>query len=470
MAGNPGAPVGNKTQFMGQRNLTNIPAGTVIRPESVGLLMNTYSLQQVAAKIATITGKALPADDIPLLQNFINKYRLDRFAGGPINTAWTELAYDFIQAKRNIAEYRSTLDPLVIPPFNARANPLDQEMGGAYRDLQGGYLTREVKTLSNNENPMRTTLHPQLDASALDTPRSQPVGETVTQADLFRKISTALDNIRGVISPETLDDALKRIQFSNTNYASVNLRTITVDFDSRNRITNANQYQWMLNGAAQAGQRGNVIVNDLPQNLLFMRIFDMTLPYTANFGSYYGNIRLYIPELRGMAVPVNQYLGQDNERNIVNNYHFEFTMEGIVGDRVLIKPVNATYIFRRPLLQLSTITFEWYNPFDLVQLAPDSGVFTANYGTPTLVFTGGNTSSLSTGSLVYISGAVTTPTRIAREVNRDQGWICTVLSATSFSIPLDTTILAPSVQTGLYVYFGNQRIFAKLELKCLDLQ
>lgn len=462
MAGRLGPPAGGHVDFMRQNNFDFISGDTQLSVQNQGLLASTFSLQRIVETIAAMLQREVRPEEIQLVANMVNKYNLSKFSGQTIGYAWNMLAREYVYLRKAQADYRKTASRT---QFDPRGDPIEQETGGAYTDIKA-YQTAEARHLTNNENPARFTFFPQIDGSVLD-PERKP---HITQESIMEQFATALTNISSVVNPESIDKALQKIQYNITNYASINLRTITIDFDSRNRVPNETRYSWVLNAAAQSGQRGDVIVHDLPQNLLFIKISDFSVPYSVNFGSYYGNIRLLITEIRSQGIPVNQYLGKNNEENVINVYHFEFSMGDIKNDRVELRALNPIYIFRRPLTTLPSVTFEWYNPFELINLAPDSGTFTINYGTNPLTFTLGSTASLTTGSLVYITGASTSDIAIRNRINREQGWIATVLSATSFSIPLDTSTLPVSTESGIFVYFGNQRIFVKIEMKCLDFQ
>ena len=444
-----------------------IPPGLQFTRENSGLLNNNYSISRIADLVQNKTKKDFTIGDRTVLAKLLVQVSREKYLGKTFQTVWNSIADYYIgipvAVKRKI--------------YNQDYNPNDdsktQESEGQFDDVKS-YMTAEVKKLTDNENPLRATFFPSSqNPSVLSREnRSIPDGikrSPISESQYYEYVLDAVKDIRGAINPEGIDDAIKKIQFSNTTYQSVNLKTITIQFDTRNNSRlNSQDYTWGIQNTGFNGTRGDIYVQDMPQNLIYMKITEMEVPYTENITNYYNTLRLLIREFSAQSITVSQFLGPTQTQNNTSPYHFEFQVKSVNRGRAIIVPTQPLYIFRRPITQMDRITLLWYNPYEPVRFDTDQLDFTGVYGGATAVFNSPTPHNLTTGDLVYINNASTGVTQLNNLLNTNNGLPVTVLSTTSISVSIDTTAATTLLQNGVTIYFGSKRIFFSIEFKCLD--
>ena len=229
---------------------------------------------------------------------------------------------------------------------------------------------------------------------------------------------------------------LEKIRASNTSVDSINLKNITLQFDTRNRKPTESNYSWNVYSSGYNGRRGdlNITGNQL-QNIISMRVVSFWLPISTT--NYYKKIRMFIKEFGSQSISVSEFLGP-NEENYTEPYHFEFNVEKIEGNRAFLVPERNTFLFTTPMTQTDTFTVIFRSPFENTPVETDSGVFVVTYGaTTTLVTTSSH--KLSTGDVVYLTGISTGVKFLNNALNTFSGLPVTVLSTTQLSVPVDSS-------------------------------
>lgn len=449
-----------------------VSPGLIFTKENSGLLNNNYSISRIADLVQKKSGKPFTNGDRNVLGRLLEMVSREKYLGQQFITIWNSIADYYsklpVAARKKI--YNQDFDP--------DTDSKSQELDGQFNDVKS-YQTAELKKLTDNENPLRTTLFPSNQNPSVLTRDNRSIPDGIARASvlntqggqlqLYEKLLTVLQDVHGVLNPESLDESLKKIQFSNTNYQSVNLKTITIQFDTRNNNRlGSNDHTWGIQNTGFNGTRGDIYVQDMPQNLIYMKITEMEVPYTENITNYYNALRLLIKEFSAQSITVNQFLGATQTSNNTSPYHFEFQIKSINRNRALIVPVQPLYIFRRPVTQMDRITLLWYNPYEPVRFDTDQLDFTATYGGATTLFNSPTPHNLTTGDLIYINNASTGIPALNNILNSNNGLVVTVLSTTSISVSVDSTSAISLSQNNVTIYFGSKRIFFSIEFKCLD--
>jgi hypothetical protein len=475
---------------MSSNNISNdrIPTGlansiiqgsdTIVKPEWIfsretsGLLNNDYSLSRIADLVQKKSKKPFTIGDNNTLVKLLSMVSREKYLGKTFYNVWDSIAEYYanlpVATKRKI--YNSD--------FNPNSDPKTQEEYGQFDDIKS-YQNAELKKLTDNENPLRATLFPSNQNPSVLTRENRSIPDGIArntglhtatgQIQLYEKLLTVLQDVHSVLNPESLDESLKKIQFSNTNYQSVNLKTITIQFDTRNNNRlGTDDYTWGIQNTGFNGTRGDIYVQDMPQNLIYMKITEMEVPYTENATNYYNTLRLLIKEFSAQSITVSQFLGPTQTRNNTSPYHFEFQVKSINRNRAIIVPVQPLYIFRRPITQMDRVTLLWYNPYEPIRFDTDQLDFVATYGGATTVFNSPTPHNLTTGDLVYINNASTGSLSLDNILNNTNGLPVTVLSTTSISVSVNSATATVLSQNGVTIYFGSKRIFFNIEFKCLD--
>lgn len=470
-ASNDRIPTGLANTIM-QGSDALVPPGLVFTKENSGLLNNDYSLSRIADIVFKKTGKNFTIGDSQVLSKLLVTVSREKYLGQPFGTIWNSIADYFVNLP--VEKKRKIYNQDYIPDNSARI----QEEEGQFNDIKS-YQTAELKKLTDNENPLRATLFPSNQNPSVLTRDNRSIPDGIRRGDnlstpegqarFYESLLDTIQDIHKVVNPEGIDDALKKIQFSNTNYKSVNLKTISIQFDTRNNNRlNTSDYTWGIQNTGFNGTRGDIYVQDMPQNLIYMKITEMEIPYTENIANYYNTLRMLIREFSAQSITVSQFLGPTQTLNNTSPYHFEFQVKSINRNRATIVPVHPLYIFRRPITQMDRITLLWYNPYEPIKFDTDQLDFVGTYGGATATFVSPTPHNLTTGDLIYINNASTGVTSLNNVLNSYNGLIVTVLTTNSISVSVDTTAATILSQNGVTIYFGSKRIFFSIEFKCLD--
>jgi hypothetical protein len=279
--------------------------------------------------------------------------------------------------------------------------------------------------------------------------------------------------LNSFLAPESTEEMFSRIQSINTNYYNINLIHQLIQLDSRNRLpatygSNPNEYKWNIHTSGLPGQLGDVRIQDTTQQIIQMTLFPFWAPVNASVSNPYFKMRLLFKEFVSQSITVSEFNNSGQSTPTLENYHFELEVDKIVGDRMYLIPRQSLFNFRKPMARMETLTTQFRTPFNEEVFDPDSGVFTITYGNPTLfTITSPSVHLLNTGDLIYVYNSNSGNSTIDAIINDSIGYDITKLSATQFTIQVDSSVLAGS-EDGINVYYGSKRVFFEVEFLCLE--
>lgn len=192
------------------------------------------------------------------------------------------------------------------------------------------------------------------------------------------------------------------------------------------------------------------------KNIVSMEVPSFNIPFVSMADNFYKKITMTINELKG-----DSYGAYEN-----SNFHFMFGYESI-GLLLKLTPDNTTYKFKFPINPKS-LSFSFGSPFvpinfDLDRMYADD----LNYLSTNGIISFNQSHNLGSGDIIYITDFKTLNNtaniNIIAQINRLEGHIVTVESATSISINIDfTAIIDPDINNKPFIYFGSKRIIFPL--------
>ena len=192
------------------------------------------------------------------------------------------------------------------------------------------------------------------------------------------------------------------------------------------------------------------------KNIVSMEVPSFNIPFVSVADNFYKKITMTINELK------------DDKNGAYENYniHFMFGYESL-GLLLKLTPDNTTYKFKFPINPKS-LSFSFGSPFvpinfDLDRMYADDLNYLSNNG----VISFNQSHNLGSGDIIYITDFQTLNNtaniNIIAQINRLEGHVITVESATSISINIDfTTIVDPDINNKPFIYFGSKRIIFPL--------
>lgn len=198
------------------------------------------------------------------------------------------------------------------------------------------------------------------------------------------------------------------------------------------------------------------------KSIIKMEVPSFNIPFVNVADNFYKKITMTINELK-----TDSFGAYEN-----SNFHFMFSYESLGLLLKLTPDNNGLYTFKYPINPKS-LSFSFGSPFvpisfDLDRMYALDLDYLSNNG----VITFNQQHNLGSGDIVYITGFSTLNNtdniNIIATINRLEGHIITVESATSISINVDfTSIINPDPTNTPFIYFGSKRIIFPLILTYL---
>lgn len=505
-------------QRMSKRHVLNaegaLPQDTILAANAMNILITADSMRTIANLITKQINRKLTTGEIGQLDAFIKRLPDSQFSGMPLGAAHVKIANDFIHRHKMWDEVAEEQEDLA-----ALTRIKEQTTEPTYVDA----MKAEIGALSDNENALKYSMfHDRRGRSIVSKERAgkertfrdrsapdnylnvegqdwkaaeagyAPAGEEMSdpssgqanpamleaafrnQVRVNKELMKYLKSWNGMFNAETIDDIFSRSTASLMTFGSVVMPHQVVPLDTRFRLIDYNPpipntaYRWYVHTSNDAGRPGDIRTQDTLTQVMAMTIDPFWIPVSNARYQYYDRVRMYIHEFKSQAVQVNEFVDGDSGTVTRSNfYHFEFLVDRIGVDRIHLKPINPTYVFRMPIAQVNTLTVSFRSPFELIVFDPDRLNFVVSNTNPA-VFTSFEPNNLATGDLVYVTNfeAMGFPDEV-KLVNQPAGWFITRLSATTFSIPVDLSAL-PGPVPNIEVQFGSKRIVTQIEFISLE--
>jgi hypothetical protein len=446
----------------------------MIATDTYHLILSQESLTTIANHVSKAIKRKLGPNEVDALIKFIARTPESRYYQKDYAGTQKAIAQDFLTRNAKMLRVVQEQD-------------LDDNLSGVSADTDIGgisdYNRKEISQLTDDENSFKFTAHVNrrgdavIDRERVEGKRSSPdnllpTSAVKTQYLVNKELFKMARMIQKLLAPESTEDMFSKFQTMNTNYYSINLVHQIVQFDSRYRLpnytNNNSDFRWYVHTAGQAGQLGAVRILDTIQQVIQMRIFPFWVPVNTTTLNPYAKIRLLIREFINQCITAYEFNDPTQSLPEAKDYHFEFDVEKQVGDRLYLVPIQNEFTFRKPMARIESITTNFRTPFQEDIFDPDSGVYTMTFGNPTLLtLTNFTDNFLNTGDLIYIYNSDSGIPTLDAELDSPYGYVITKLSATQFTIAVDSSAAVGS-QTGVNVYYGSKRVTFQIEFIALE--
>jgi hypothetical protein len=400
-----------------------IPADTLVTVKNCrSLIQNKSTLINIANTVSKNIKRCLSRNEIADLQNFCRVLSIDFYCGKKYDAAIRIISGAYVSEIYNNTDKNVSLEKLSSDGLTI--------------------AQQEVAALTPNENKDKFTVF------------ATTTGRPITINNEFKKPKYDVNGIKP-------DDG----EPTDLAYNAVKLVRQTIQFDSRNRLSTANQrnptyFKWNLHSAGQPGQLGSIRMQDQLQQIIEMEISPFWIPVNLTNFNGYDKIRMLISEFSIQGIIVTEFNDPTLSVPTTSNYHFEFDIVERKIDRVKLEAREPKFRFRKPFAKnFDTFTVRFFTPFGLDIFDNDFGLFSITPGNPTL-FTSQVPFNLNTGDLVYVYNSQ------VPEINRLDGQIITKVSNTQFTIEVNTDGRAS--ESNINVYFASKRVFFQIAFNCLE--
>jgi hypothetical protein len=452
-----------------------IPADTMITTGNSKLLFTQQSWNLIANKVSRIAGRKLLGGEVEAIKNFIAHLPETNYYQMTYGDATSKIAGDFVG--RNATKLGMI-----------REENLDEHISRIDRDTDSGgivdYQKKELLQFTPDENAFKYAVFADrrgnaiIDRDRVNGERSSPdnilplssvKNQYLTNQETFKGMKL----LQSFLDPESVESMMARFQGLTTNYYNINLFRQIIQFDSRNRLptgtgSTAFDYSWNIHNSAITGQIGSIRIQDTIQQIIMMTLYPFWAPVNSTTLNIYDEFRLLIKEFSSQSTTSFEFNDADQSVPTAHPYHFQLRVQKLQGDRMYLVPVQREFKFRAPMARAETITTQFRTPFEHDMFDPDSGIFTVTFANPTLfTITNPAVHLLNTGDLIYVYNLDSSSSSINNEINRKQGQIITKLSATQFTIAVDSSAIS-GTETGVHVYYGSKRVYLQIEFTSLE--
>jgi len=444
------------------------------------VLFTQDSLTRTANAISAIKKRVLTESEIVQLVEYVKNIPPERFFGKRLNESIDMIARNFVKRGNGLAPIPEAM--------------LEEVMGiteitdglGSMRE----YQKMEINQLTSNENQIKYTYYPDKRGNAvLDRKRAEgnysspdnipPFSETPAAVTAGTATGTpgprpstellsAIKLLNSFLDPKSIQDTFSGMRQVWTTYQTITLPHQTIPLDSRNRLlnnTSRKEYSWYLNPAGQAGQMGNIHIQDTLKEIIRMQVSPFWLPVSSAMSGYYGKVRMIIKEFASQSIPVVEYPFSDESAPLEYTYHFEFETRRRDKNKLYLVPIYNTFNFRTSISRVEKLTIAFRTPFNELEFETDRMDMTMTSALiPTV--TSIVPHNLSTGDLVYFTKYNSVSTTLNTLVNRQEGYFITKTGPNTFTVPIDTT--AAGVTLPVTVYFGSKRLITQIEFTSLE--
>lgn len=425
---------------------------TIITPDNKQILLEKTTLTMIANNISKKTGNRV---NINSLVTLIKSMDYTRLYNKNYQDSITEISKLYMTPNQNKP--------------NLYIDNLDNET-----PTVTDYLKRQTLYMTGNENQYKYTQNvARRGDSIIYTDLQDKINDNTRQLhnlsdeDFKGKILNGVENLQKFFDPMNIDALVKRAGAAPPGlqtYQNITFPRRLVRFDSMNRLVNSTNtcIQWRLNFSGHQGQKGDIYVQDTIKEIKRIQFFPFWLPIIDPKDIYYNTISLYIKEFWD-AVSSSHILS-DNINN--EKYHFQFNIEKVEPTRIYLTPIQPFYNFSKSIGSIERISTVFYNPFNEIIFDNMDGVYSVVNGVLTTFTLLNGDHNLTTGDLVYILNYNSTDSNINDEINNSRGHIITVTGINTFTIPIDTSLLA-AVQD-VNITYGSKRIFFQMEFTSLE--
>lgn len=263
---------------------------------------------------------------------------------------------------------------------------------------------------------------------------------------------------------------------SSANFSEEEIRKNYVLLDSRYRAKASTgeitKFEWSFNIGQQQTDEGSVNVVGNVRDIISMRVYPSRMPYVASADNKYSRVSMLVEEMETQA-----FIAHETRKF---HYMFETEINGDYVDLITDKFNDGWFHFEKPITSPNTITISFGSPLEPIVFERDRDWVGIDYFAiaPLTQITTENPHNLNNGDVVYFSLFTVIPITdpalkelndinngILNDINRESGFIITVIDPTNFSIAYDSSnIQSPTPNVRFRVFYGSKRLFVPLEL------
>lgn len=393
-------------------------------------LKNPIMVQLVVGKIAQNLGRALQPQEIRRVQTHIVQLRPDR---------------EILDA--DIRGLITSLATVYTDEFEKVEGKIGYDVEYDLKSLQN----REIGINSENNQVVS-----QFELESLSTQQA-----TYTNLiDVLRK-GISVTSIAGQTDPYDI------LQLFNPRQQWVHAGFF---IDSRNRANPSTGL--MYNVLTNIAQTANVVEGSVNNINVVRDIIRVTAP----------QLRIPKPLNTTTANPINQY-------NLISLQFTEFGNVGMIARQqrnfqFLFKPVaNNNFIDLDPLFEgvvefvkpsnINSFTAVFGSPLNPIIFDPDRKRVTFTYGAVTTVIVDGQEPHYLTNNDIvtfdqFTTAAPAADASVIATMNGTVGLQVTVTNAYTFTIPVNTATITPTVGLNIFCYFESKRIFCPIDVEYVE--
>lgn len=298
---------------------------------------------------------------------------------------------------------------------------------------------------------------------------SYDVPEQKSMLSSFRSFKSRREGI--TTGTETIISQLVGLDTSEKIRRSLNpqsnLRQNYIIFDSRYRVKtygSISAFQWNFVQNLTLAD-GSVNIYGSLRDIVALRVYPLRIPYVLAGDTAQERISLNVVELSPQG-----FVAHENRR-----FHFLFKTT-VAGNWIDCQPFNFNdgyYRFNKPVSRLDTLTLTFGDPLKQIQFDADRSNYQIAYGVLVTTITTDIDHNLITGDKVYFEDFTTTnpvaDADLIKFINGPDGFYITFIAPTIFTIPLDTSSLAPPPPgIKLSVYFESKRLYIPIEITYIE--
>lgn len=241
-------------------------------------------------------------------------------------------------------------------------------------------------------------------------------------------------------------------------------RTETIVLDTRHRELNLSsqsgirKFRWSILNHTQIKQEGSAHYVGIMRDIVSVKVLPIRIPTPSNGSAVNDRERLtlYFDEFSSQA-----FLNSNEFRK------YQFIFKPVAdGSYLELDPDNfncGLYEFTPPITRLDKLTFSFGNPVRPVVFDIDRSLCTFATGSPTTITTS-VPHNLTTGDIVifedFSTASPTADESVINEFNDPDGLVATVLTGTTFTVPIDTSSLAGAIDPATITCFFDSKRFS----------
>lgn len=276
-----------------------------------------------------------------------------------------------------------------------------------------------------------------------------------------------ISSIMGISKPSEIMRRFNPESMLRKNY-------FLLDSRYKNPTSTQKQFTWDYS-SDKSQQMGTVNIIGNIRDIVALRVYPFRIPYVSSADTKHKRISLLIHEFSSQS-----FFAHEDRR-------FHFMLETSVDNDFIdcdpYKQNDMYYYFEKPFTTFTSITISFGNPLQKIEFEKDTDKCSADYFSisPLTQITTDNEHNLSDGDKVYFSNfdvgfvdpllveQVQINNVIKNTINRELGFLITVIDSTNFSINFDSSnIQNPLVDFKFDVFYDSKRFYIPFELTYIN--